>query len=190
MVSKHYDRDRKRARRLKYINLLGGKCVSCGSDKDLHFDHINPGEKSFYFSGNMTKPESELIKEVNKCQLLCGKCHREKTHDNWEYAQPQSSHGSLRRYRAYGCRCDECKQAASDYYHKNKAAKIKDSIIKIAYITQEGSKYRVNSKKGKNLGTYDTKEEAVKRLRQVEYFKHLKKRKKAYLILMQILKNS
>lgn len=35
-------------------------------------------------------------------------------------------------------------------------------------------KWRVLSKKNKNLGTYDTKEEAVHRLRQVEYFKHKK----------------
>lgn len=32
-------------------------------------------------------------------------------------------------------------------------------------------KYRVVSKKNKNLGTFDTKEEAVKRLQQVEFFK-------------------
>lgn len=33
----------------------------------------------------------------------------------------------------------------------------------------------VSEKKGRNLGTYKTKEEAKRRLRQVEYFKHLKK---------------
>ncbi len=36
--------------------------------------------------------------------------------------------------------------------------------------------YRVVSEKTKrNMGTYKTMEEAKKRLRQVEYFKHLKK---------------
>lgn len=34
--------------------------------------------------------------------------------------------------------------------------------------------YRLVSKKGKNLGTYDTREGAEKRERQVEYFKHKK----------------
>jgi hypothetical protein len=39
--------------------------------------------------------------------------------------------------------------------------------------TKEG--YRVTSEKGKNLGKpYKSKAEAVKRLRQVEYFKHNK----------------
>lgn len=32
----------------------------------------------------------------------------------------------------------------------------------------------VSEKTRRNLGTYKTKEEARKRLRQVEYFKHLK----------------
>src|SRR5574338_294094 len=46
-------------------------------------------------------------------------------------------------------------------------------LVKIARIRKlPGGKYRVLSEKGKNLGTSDTKSQAVKRLRQVEYFKH------------------
>jgi len=42
------------------------------------------------------------------------------------------------------------------------------------HIVKVGSKFRLVSKKsGKNLGTYDTKEEAKKRERQVQYFKHV-----------------
>lgn len=36
--------------------------------------------------------------------------------------------------------------------------------------TKDG--FRLESKKGKNLGTYDTKEGAEKREKQVQYFKH------------------
>ncbi len=43
---------------------------------------------------------------------------------------------------------------------------IKSKIVKVK------NKYQVQSEKGKNLGTYDTKQEAEKRLKQVEYFKH------------------
>ena len=39
-------------------------------------------------------------------------------------------------------------------------------------IVKKGSKYQVQSEKGKNLGTYDTKKEAEERLQQVHYFKH------------------
>jgi len=45
-------------------------------------------------------------------------------------------------------------------------------INKLSFIKKLPSgKWRVLSHKGKNLGTYDTKEDAVTRLRQVEYFK-------------------
>ena len=43
-------------------------------------------------------------------------------------------------------------------------------------IVKKDNKYQVQSEKGKNLGTYDTKSEAEKRLKQVEMFKHMKKK--------------
>lgn len=47
-----------------------------------------------------------------------------------------------------------------------------NSLEKLARIRKlPGGKYRVLSEKGKNLGTSETKEDAIKRLRQVEYFK-------------------
>ncbi len=36
--------------------------------------------------------------------------------------------------------------------------------------------YRVVSESGRNMGTYATKEEAEKRLKQIEYFKQKKKK--------------
>lgn len=41
-------------------------------------------------------------------------------------------------------------------------------------IRKQGNQYQVVSKTGKNLGSYPTKKQALKRLRQVEYFKHQK----------------
>jgi len=43
-------------------------------------------------------------------------------------------------------------------------------------IKQKGGKFTVVSKKGKNLGPDGSKKQAVKRLRQVEYFKHKKEK--------------
>lgn len=43
-------------------------------------------------------------------------------------------------------------------------------------IVKVGSKYQVRSESGKPLGTYKTRAEAEKRLRQVEHFKSKKKR--------------
>lgn len=46
--------------------------------------------------------------------------------------------------------------------------------MKISEIIRKvGDQYRLYSKKGKNLGTYDTKAGAEKREKQVNYFKHM-----------------
>ena len=45
---------------------------------------------------------------------------------------------------------------------------LKEKIVKI------GNKWQVQSEKGRNMGTYDTKAEAKKRLQQVHYFKYAK----------------
>lgn len=51
--------------------------------------------------------------------------------------------------------------------------KLKDSLMeKEGTIVEENGKYCVKSHTGKNLGCSDTHEGAVKRLRQVEFFKH------------------
>ena len=53
-------------------------------------------------------------------------------------------------------------------YVDEKPSGVTERIVKV------GSKFRLVSKKsGKNLGTYDTKEEAKKREREVQYFKHM-----------------
>ena len=48
---------------------------------------------------------------------------------------------------------------------------VDESIVE--KIVKKGNKWQVQSKNGKNLGTYDTKPEAEKRLQQVHYFKHI-----------------
>jgi len=46
-------------------------------------------------------------------------------------------------------------------------------FIKVAFIRKlPNGEYRVVSHSGKNLGTYKSKDDAEKRLKQVEYFKH------------------
>jgi len=45
-------------------------------------------------------------------------------------------------------------------------------------IKKTGSKYVVVAESGRKMGTYDTKKAAEKRLRQIEFFKHLKSNSK------------
>jgi hypothetical protein len=49
-----------------------------------------------------------------------------------------------------------------------------DMLLKTAVIKKlPNGKYRVLSEKGRNLGTYRSRDQAKKRLKQVEFFKHL-----------------
>ena len=43
-------------------------------------------------------------------------------------------------------------------------------------IKSVGNKFRLVSKKGKNLGTFKTRAEAEKREKEVQFFKHLRKK--------------
>lgn len=122
MADTEYHRNRKRERRQRYVDLLGGECERCGSKTDLHFDHKNPAKKEFHISRMINAPEDVVLKEVKKCRLLCNDCHREKTRENWEFGSDESEHGTLWRYKKYKCRCDKCREAMSDYYHSRTAS--------------------------------------------------------------------
>lgn len=74
-----YNLKRYHQRKQEYINLLGGKCVHCGSIDDLQFDHIDASKKSFTIGMRMTYPRHVVIEELKKCQLLCRFCHNKKT---------------------------------------------------------------------------------------------------------------
>lgn len=115
---------RREERRAKLVQLLGGKCVACGSKKDLHFDHKNKRTKTMDIAHSIDTKEDLLVKEVKKCQLLCKPCHIKKTRDSWDYAKPPSQHGTLHHYRNHGCRCDKCREAVSKYYHSKKISRV------------------------------------------------------------------
>jgi len=62
---------------------LGGKCVWCGTNENLEFDHIDPAQKQFTISAFPCSLEL-WWKEVEKCRLLCKTCH--KKHSDAEMA--------------------------------------------------------------------------------------------------------
>ena len=71
--------------------------------------------------------------------------------------------------------CDEYKLTGPFPYIDTKELYeyIQNNLVLDEKIIQIGDKWQVQSEKGRNLGTYDNKNEAEKRLQQVEYFKHL-----------------
>jgi 5-methylcytosine-specific restriction endonuclease McrA len=65
--------------RCEMIQLLGGKCVQCGSVEDLQMDHKDPSTKKYSLNQLVFRTHETFLAEVAKCQLLCGDCHIEKS---------------------------------------------------------------------------------------------------------------
>jgi hypothetical protein len=82
-----YMRDRYRSvypeRKAKALELLGGSCVHCGTTSDLDFDHVDPSTKVIEVTDLLdTHSWASILKEMEKCQLLCKSCHVQKTRED------------------------------------------------------------------------------------------------------------
>lgn len=74
------------AKKIKAVNMLGGKCIKCKTDNIfvLEFHHRNEKEKEFGISwaSGLTKRWDNICQEIKKCDLLCSNCHAEYHHIN------------------------------------------------------------------------------------------------------------
>jgi transposase-like protein len=75
--------DRQRIFKKKCVDYKGGECKICGYDKcidALDFHHVNPSKKnrSIVSMRSLGKKWDESVKtELDKCVLVCARCHRE-----------------------------------------------------------------------------------------------------------------
>ena len=74
-----YMKDRWTKRRAAAVEYLGGECISCGTNKLLEFDHIDPSTKVMTVARASSRRDEVFWAEVDKCQLLCTPCHLEKS---------------------------------------------------------------------------------------------------------------
>lgn len=122
------------------VNLLGGKCKRCGNTEcPFEFDHIGPSTKTEIIALMWRFSEKKLLEELNKCQLLCGPCHRIKTcEDNgWEYSRHSHGLPSSHKY----CDCDVCKSAWNDYQRERRIANGAGKVIKFVPAAQTPIKH-------------------------------------------------
>lgn len=85
---RNYIRVKNRRQKLKKMSVayLGGKCIKCGYDKciwALDFHHRDMEEKEFGISKYQNLSWDKIKKELDKCDLLCANCHREKHYSEY-----------------------------------------------------------------------------------------------------------
>ena len=72
---------RKYDRKVKLIQMSGGRCIKCGYNKNirgLSFHHRDPDKKEFGLNINsLGRNWDSILKEFYKCDLLCLNCHAE-----------------------------------------------------------------------------------------------------------------
>lgn len=120
--------------KMKLIQYKGGKCEICGYDKPIagvyHFHHKNPEEKEFTVARYMSRSFENLVKEVDKCMLICGNCHaeehdkefseiREQTIKSWEEWDIEEQAKREKKKKVYKP-CIQCKE---DFHSNNKGQK-------------------------------------------------------------------
>ena len=107
-----YQRDKRHRRKEWAIKLMGEKCLKCGSVDRLEFHHTR--DKLFDISKILHRSIAAIISELEKCELLCRRCHDEKR---------KTAHGSLRMYSGHKCRCELCRltwNSHSAEYRRNR----------------------------------------------------------------------
>lgn len=71
---------RRAAFKTRCINYMGGKCKLCHYHRcrtALHFHHLVPTQKEFCIGDAMSLVWETVLKELDKCILVCSNCHGE-----------------------------------------------------------------------------------------------------------------
>lgn len=101
-------------RRNLAIKYLGGKCTKCKVVDNLEFDHVDPKTKLYEIATHLWDYSwNKLLLELNKCQLLCISCHKEKT-----MLEKSVDHGGGKTGKR-NCYCNQCKPLKQKYMRVN-----------------------------------------------------------------------
>lgn len=124
-----YMANRRKFRRAKLFEMSGNICARCQTIENLEFNHKDRTTKLFNLSGKALDTSwNIIIKEWEKCELLCKTCHLNYTKQqynnqeiipwNKDITKPYPEHGSPRMYSEFQCRCSLCKEAKKLYRAK------------------------------------------------------------------------
>lgn len=121
---REYAREWMRARRSYLIRIAGGRCVDCGTDQDLDFDHRIRHPGNVKISSLTSRTWNRLREELNKCELRCKQCHRSK---HVRLGEAFAIVHGANRY-SLGCRCDTCRQGKSARMRDYRARRCQSTV--------------------------------------------------------------
>lgn len=116
---KHRQFQRERTNKNRALFLYDKKCVVCKSVERLEIDHIDPSKKTSHRIWSWTKVRRDI--ELEKCQVLCHKCHLKKT---TEYRVSKMKHGTLGMYKSGRCKCELCRKANARYQQGRRKSRL------------------------------------------------------------------
>jgi 5-methylcytosine-specific restriction endonuclease McrA len=98
-------------RKRDWIESKGGKCVKCGSTRNLEVDHKDQDNKTFNPRDIWSRSEEVRKKELKDCQVLCESCHEDKTalQNSKSGEAAIIACGTVEKFEN-GCRCFTCKE--------------------------------------------------------------------------------
>ena len=112
------------AKKIKAIEILGGKCQICGNVNmhELQFHHTSD-DKEIEISKLRGSRFSLIEKELKKCILLCRNCHRELHYNIKNDNKDIRIRGDKQIYLEYkGNKCQKCSydkcNAALEFHHR------------------------------------------------------------------------
>ena len=111
--NKLYLKERYETQRKFLFSLLGDRCAKCQSQEKLEFDHINPKDKTLEIGRLFTKRtiQGGIQEIVTKCQILCKKCHEDKSAREFSLRPKTFRHGTIYAWMRIRCKCSECLKA-------------------------------------------------------------------------------
>jgi len=82
-------KERGLTRKIKVVQMAGGKCSRCGYAKNyagLAFHHLNPKKKEFKLDARSLSNRTweKVMNEYRQCILLCHNCHAEVHNPNMD----------------------------------------------------------------------------------------------------------
>lgn len=128
------------AKRIKAINMLGGKCVDCGNSDVLclTFHHKDKKDKECEMASLKFKRWSLMESEAKKCEVLCSNCHRER-HCNG-YGRHNDDKQKLLVIKDL-FRCEKCGYVGKNYssldFHHLRDKKFMINDRRLAFVTVE-----------------------------------------------------